>query len=46
MVQLPIAKRLEDHQQQILEAIDLSKDIDGLTSKQFGLYGFGYHDAL
>ncbi len=46
MVQLPLAQHLQKHQQTILESIDPAKDIDGLTSKQFGMHGFGYHQVM
>ena len=41
LVQLPLARDLQPHQTQILDSIDPSKDIDGLTSRLFGQAGFG-----
>jgi len=46
MVQLPLWDHLVEHKEAILEAIDPSKDIDGLTSAQFGRVWFGYHETL
>ena len=46
LVQLPLADHLIEHQEEILETIDPSKDIDGLTSAVYGKAAFGYTNLM